>query len=94
MASRQWHRPASRDHRREITAYLRETLADDDPSAFAEAVGAVARANRNMTQLARDLGVSRAHLYKALSRDGNVSWSVLKRILRELGVRLQVSLSD
>jgi probable addiction module antidote protein len=46
--------------------------APDDPAFLVHALGVVARA-RNMCQLARDTGLNREGLYKALSADGNPS---------------------
>ena len=56
----------------DMAAYLDACLeeAGDDPAFIANALGVIARA-RGMTQLARDTGLARENLYKALSADGN-----------------------
>ena len=59
-----------------IAAYLEAVIeeAGDDPVQIAQALGTVARA-RNMSQLARDTGLTREGLYKALSAEGNPSFA-------------------
>lgn len=73
----------------DISLYLDACIeeAGDDPAFIARALGVVARA-RNMSQLARDTGLSREGLYKALSGDGNPSFSTVLKVARALGLRL------
>nr|WP_244164112.1 addiction module antidote protein [Caballeronia sordidicola] len=61
--------------------------AGDDASFIAKALGDVARA-RGMTQVARDAGLSRESLYKALSGDRSPDFSTLLKVMRALGIRL------
>jgi probable addiction module antidote protein len=68
--------------------------AGDDPAfivhAFiVHALGVVARA-RNMSQLARDTGLTREGLYKALSPEGNPTFSTVAKIAKALGFQLTV----
>ena len=70
-----------------------EACADEDPgdgSLIRAALNDVARAG-NMTGLARDAGLSREGLYKALSADGNPTFATVMRITRALGLRLSIS---
>ena len=60
----------------------------NDPAAFAAALGTVARAC-NMSQLARDTGITREGLYKALSAEGNPSFATVMKVAKALGVRFQ-----
>lgn len=73
----------------EMAAYLNAWLeeAPDDAAGIARALGDIARA-RGMTQVARDAGLSREGLYKALSEDGNPSFATVLKVARALGVRL------
>jgi probable addiction module antidote protein len=73
----------------DIAAYLDAVMAerDDDPAYVTRALGVVARA-RNISQLARDTGMSREGIYKALSDDGNPSFVTVARIARALGLRI------
>jgi probable addiction module antidote protein len=61
--------------------------AGDDAAFIARALGDVARA-RGMTQIARDAGLSRESLYKALSGERNPDFSTMLKVLRALGLRL------
>jgi probable addiction module antidote protein len=63
--------------------------AGDDPAFIAAALGDIARA-RGMTQLAKDTGLGRESLYKALSGEGNPSFSTILKVINALGLRLAV----
>ncbi|HSK77178.1 MAG TPA: addiction module antidote protein, partial [Thermoanaerobaculia bacterium] len=54
--------------------------------------GDIARA-RGMTQVARDAGLSRESLYRALSEDGNPSFATILKVARALGVRLHAEVA-
>ncbi|MBN2700566.1 MAG: putative addiction module antidote protein [Methylothermaceae bacterium] len=73
----------------DIAAYLEAVMEEggDDPAYVARALGVVARA-RNMSQLARDAGMSREGLYKALSGEGNPSFASVVKVARALGLRV------
>ncbi len=75
----------------EMAAYLDAWLeeAPDDPAAIARALGDIARA-KGMTQVAKDAGLSRESLYRALSTDGNPSFATVLKVAKALGVRLHV----
>ena len=75
----------------EIVAYLNAALEDGDPALVSAALGDIARA-RGMTQLAKDTGITRDGLYKALSPTGNPSFSTVHKVVRALGYRLDVAL--
>src|SRR5256714_10588785 len=73
----------------EMAAYLDAWLAEapDDAAGIARALGDIARA-KGMSQVARDAGLSRESLYKALSTNGNPSFATILKVARALGVRL------
>lgn len=73
----------------EMAAYLDAWLEDapDDVAGIARALGDVARA-KGMSQVAKEAGLSRESLYRALSEDGNPSFATVLRVARALGVRL------
>ena len=73
----------------DITAYLDAAMEDGDPALIAAALGDVARA-RNLSQLARDVGMSRQGLDKALSGEGNPSLATVTKVARALGFRLSI----
>jgi probable addiction module antidote protein len=60
----------------------------DDASYMAHVIGIAARARGGMTKLAKETGMTRAGLYKALSKDGNPSFETIVKTMRVLGVRL------
>jgi len=70
-------------------AYLEAAIDenDDDPAAIAVALGAIARSG-NLSELARRTGMSREGLYKALSADGNPSFSTIFKVARALGLKI------
>ena len=76
-----------------IAAYLTEALDSDDPRYIAKALGAVARARGGMAQLARDTGLTREALYRALSETGNPELGTALKVMRALGIRLKASLA-
>lgn len=73
----------------EVLAYLEAAMeeAGDDPAFIAVALGNIARA-RGMMQLARDTGLTREGLYKALSAEGNPSLGTVLKVMRALGLGL------
>ena len=72
----------------DITAYLDACFeeAGDDPAFLVHALGVAARA-RNMSQLARDTGLTREGLYKALSSSGNPSFGTVLKVVDAMGYR-------
>jgi probable addiction module antidote protein len=73
----------------EMAAYLDAWLveAPDDAQGIARALGDIARA-KGMTQVARDAGLSRESLYKALGENGNPSFATVLKVARALGLQL------
>jgi probable addiction module antidote protein len=72
---------------RERAAYLDAALDGEDATIVAAALGDIARAV-GMTDVARDTGLGRESLYKALSSDGNPELGTVLRVLRAVGLRL------
>lgn len=70
-----------------IAEYLTAALEDQDPDLFLVAVKDVARA-RGMTQLAKDTGLGRESLYKALAPGAHPRYETIMKVVRALGVRL------
>jgi probable addiction module antidote protein len=73
----------------EMAAYLDAWLeqAPDDVGGLARALGDIARA-KGMTQVAKETGLSRESLYRALSADGNPSFATVLKVTKALGLRL------
>ena len=94
MAEETFARYDSADYLRteeDIAAYLEAVMeeAGDDPAYVARALGVVARA-RNMTALAREVGMSRVGLNKALSGQGNPSLSTVMKVAKALGLKVSI----
>jgi probable addiction module antidote protein len=78
----------------DIAAYLEACLdeAGDDAAYIAAALGDIARA-RGMAQMAKDTGISREGLYKALSPDGNPSLATVLKVVKALGLKLSTKVA-
>ena len=70
-----------------IAAYLDEAFEIGDPEFIADALGVVARAH-GMGKIAKDSGLGRESLYKALSPAGHPELETVVKVLRALGLRL------
>lgn len=73
----------------EMAAYLEVCLeeANGDATVIAKALGDIARA-KGMTQVARDAGLSRESLYKALSGDRSPGFDTVLKVVQALGLKL------
>ena len=67
--------------------------AGDDAAFIAKALGNIARA-RGMTQIARDTGLAREGLYKALSENGNPEFATVMKVIKALGLKLHVEAAE
>ena len=74
----------------DMAAYLNAALEDGDPAVLSPALGDIARA-KGMTQLARETGISRDGLYKALSPTGNPSFATVQKVINALGMKVEVA---
>ena len=72
---------------KELAAYLTTVLGKNDPALFAAALGDIARA-RGMSQVAKDSGIAREALYKALRPGSEPRFETISRVCAALGVRL------
>lgn len=71
----------------DIAEYLNAAAERNDPELFQAALGDVARA-RGMTNMAKQTGLSRENLYRALSKDGNPRLKTLEKIFDALGIEV------
>lgn len=78
----------------EMAAYFEACLeeADGDAAFIAKALGDIARA-KGMSQIARDTGLSRESLYKALSGDRSPGFDTILKVMGALGLKLHVEAS-
>jgi probable addiction module antidote protein len=70
-----------------IAEYLNAALEDENPNVFLIAVSDVAKA-RGMAQLAKDTGLGRESLYKALAPGAKPRYDTVLKLMRALGVQL------
>ncbi|MEB0140715.1 MULTISPECIES: addiction module antidote protein [unclassified Undibacterium] len=71
----------------DVAAYLTTVLEENDPALLAAALGDIAR-SRGMTQVAKDSGITREALYKALRPGSEPRFDTVSRVCAALGVRL------
>ncbi len=78
------------DNEKVIAKYLALALEDPDPDMFLVAVANVAKA-RGLSKVAKDSGLGRESLYKALKPGSKIRYDTVRRLLDSLGVQLTVT---
>jgi len=73
----------------DMAAYLDAAVEDGDIAIVLAALGDIARA-KGMTQIARDTGLGRESLYKALSTTGNPEFATVLKVVQALGLQFHV----
>lgn len=79
----------------EMAAYLEACIqeSEGDSACIAKALGDIARA-KGMTQIARETGLSRESLYKALSGNRSPSFDTILKVISALGLKLRASAKE
>ena len=85
-----WDAADHLESRADIAAYLEAALEDGDLALVAAALGDIARA-KGMTEVAREAGLGRESLYKALSAGGDPELGTVLRVVRALGLKLRAA---
>lgn len=88
--TRVWDRAEQFVTDEDMAAYLAVALQEGDYALIAAVLGDIARA-KGMSQVARDAGLGRESLYKALSPDGNPEFATIMRVIAALGLQLHAS---
>jgi probable addiction module antidote protein len=70
-----------------VAEYMSAVLEMDDPDLLLLALADIARA-RGMAQVAKDAGLGRESLYKALAAGAKPRFDTILKVARALGVRL------
>ncbi|MCO4100143.1 addiction module antidote protein [Gemmatimonas sp.] len=78
------------DNEEVIAEYLNVALASEHPDLFLQAIADVAKA-RGMARLAKDTGLGRESLYKALAPGAKPRYDTVLKLIRALGVELQMT---
>ncbi|HNI86342.1 MAG TPA: putative addiction module antidote protein [Piscinibacter sp.] len=74
----------------DMAAYLEAALEEGDPVLVAAALGDIARA-KGMSHVAREAGLGRESLYKALSPSGNPEFATILKVVSALGLQLHAA---
>ncbi|MCX7200143.1 MAG: putative addiction module antidote protein [Proteobacteria bacterium] len=74
----------------DMAAYLEAALGEGEPALVAAALGDIARA-KGMTHVAREAGLGRESLYKALSPAGNPEFATILKVVAALGLQLHAT---
>lgn len=83
--------PAEHMHtEQDMAAYLEAVFEEGDASLIAAVLGDIARA-KGMTQIAKETGLGRESLYKALSSEGNPEFSTILKVVEALGLKLHAT---
>lgn len=86
---RSWDAAEHLETEEDMVAYLDAALEDGDPTLVVAVLGDIARA-KGMTQIAREAGLGRESLYKALSTNGNPEFATILKVVRALGLQFHV----
>jgi probable addiction module antidote protein len=90
LKTTRWDASEFLDSDEAIAAYLNAAFEDGDPGFIAASIGHVAKA-KGMSQIARETGLSRENLYRALGDGGNPELSTMTKVMRALGMRIQIA---
>ena len=93
ITTRAWDVAEHLETEMDMAAYLDAALEDGDAALVLAALGDIARA-KGMSQIARDAGLGRESLYKALSATGNPEFVTILKVVRALGLQLHVQATD
>jgi len=89
VKTKKWDIVEHLDNDERIALFLEAVFEDGDPAVIAAAIGDVARA-RGMSQVAKNAGLSRENLYRALSEGGNPEFATILKVIRAIGYDLTV----
>ncbi|MCL2381303.1 MAG: putative addiction module antidote protein [Treponema sp.] len=77
------------ESKEDVIAFLEAAMEENDPEFLLETIGHIAR-SKGMAQLARELNMDRAGLYKSFSPDGNPYFLTVVKVLDKLGLRVRL----
>ena len=88
--TRPWDPAEHLETEEDMAAYLNVALEEGDLGLIMAALGDIARARR-MAKVAQESGLGRESLYKSLSSNGNPEFATVLKVVRSLGLQLQVT---
>ncbi len=84
-----------KEHPKELKSYLKVALEeyqqDGDEKAFLSALSVAAKVHGGFSKLAKDTGLNRENLYRALSKRSDPRFSTVMQVLGNLGFSLKIS---
>ena len=83
-----WDAASYLETEEDMAAYLEAALEENDAALVAAALGDIARA-KGMSYIAKQTGLGRESLYKALSPEGNPEFATVLKVVHALGLRLR-----
>jgi probable addiction module antidote protein len=89
IETRSWDAAEHLETEEDMAAYLDAALEDGDPTLVVAALGDIARA-KGVSQIARQAGLGRESLYKALSPTGNPEFATILKVVGALGLQFHV----
>jgi probable addiction module antidote protein len=89
IETKKWDIAEHLDSDEKIALFLEAVFEEGDPTLIAAAIGEVARA-RGMSQVAKEAGLSRENLYRALSEGGNPEFATILKVMRAIGYDLTI----
>lgn len=88
--TRPWGVEEHLENAEDMAAYLEAALEEGDPALIVAAIGDMARA-KGITQIARETGLGRESLCRALSPEGNPEFATVLKVMRALGLKLHAT---
>lgn len=90
LRTRPWDPARHLKSNADMAAYLEAALEGGDPAVIVAMLGDIAR-SCGMSEIARETGLGRESLYKALSGDGNPALATVLQVIRAVGLRLHAT---
>jgi probable addiction module antidote protein len=87
-----WDAAEFLDSNEAVAEYLTLSLDSNDIGEIAHALGTIARARGGIAELARQTGITREALHRALSENGNPEFATVLKVMHALGVKLSASM--
>jgi probable addiction module antidote protein len=87
-----WDAAEFLDSNEAVAEYLTLSLESNDIGEIAQALGTIARARGGIAELARQTGITREALHRALSENGNPEFATVLKVMHALGVKLSASM--
>ena len=81
------------ESKEDVLAFLEVALEENDPEYLLRTIDAIAR-SKGMTQIAKELKLSRKGLYKSLAPDGNPSFKTVFKLIDLLGLQIKLTPKD